>query len=123
MKITIEGQVPAQKNDKRMAINKRTGKHFPVTSKAVKDWQDSAAMQLMAFRGQAEGRAKIDYKFYVKDNRKRDIDNMVCTVNDALVKAGLLADDSWQSLILGGADAEIDRDNPRVELDIVDTLD
>ena len=118
MTITILGSVPAQKNDKRMAINRKTGKHFPVTSKAVKEWQKSAALQLMQYQGQAEGRASIFYMFYVPDNRERDIDNMVASVNDALVKAGLLKSDSWQYLKSHGFDAEIDRENPRVELEV-----
>ena len=118
MIITILGSVPAQKNDKRMAINKRTGKHFPVTSKAVKEWQESAAAQLTQYRGQADGKVSIYYMFYVPDNRPRDSDNMVASVNDALVKAGLLKSDSWQYLKSHGFDAEIDRENPRVELEV-----
>ena len=118
MTITILGSVPAQKNDKRMAINRKTGKHFPVTSKAVKEWQKSAALQLMQYKGQAEVKVSIFYMFYVPDNRQRDSDNMVCSVNDALVKSGLLKSDSWQYLCSHGFDAEIDRDNPRVELEI-----
>lgn len=113
----IKGQVPAQKNDKRMAINRATGKPFPVSSKAVKEWQKSAAMQLAAtFKGKADGKVTIAYEFYVKDDRRRDIDNMICTVNDAIVKAGLIEDDSWQWLSIGAADAQIDRENPRVIL-------
>lgn len=120
MKIVIEGQTPAQKNEKRMAINRRTGKPFPVTSEAVKAWKASAAAQLMQYKGQADGKVVINYMFYVKDNRGRDTDNMVCTVNDALVTAGLLKNDSWQWLAIGSADAELDADNPRAEIYIED---
>lgn len=118
MNITILGQVPAQKNDKTIAINRRTGQRFPMTSKAVKEWQQSAALQLRQYTGQHDGKAYITYKFFVKDNRGRDSDNMVCTVNDALVKAGLIKDDSWQWLACDGYDAEIDKDKPRAEITI-----
>lgn len=121
MEIMIEGQVPAQKNDKRMAFNRATGKPFPVTGKRTKAWQISAHQQLVSqYHGCAEGKVSIAYQFHVKDDRRRDIDNMIASVNDALVKAGLLKDDSWQCLSIGAADAEIDRENPRVVLYITE---
>lgn len=100
-----------------MAFNQTTGKPFPVTGKNTKAWQLSAHQQLISqFKGCADGKVSIAYQFFVKDDRRRDIDNMIATVNDALVKAELLKDDSWKYLSIGGADAEIDRENPRVEL-------
>ena len=121
MRIEITGQVPAQKNDKKIAINSRTGKRFPITGAKTKEWQQSAHIQLTTQdKGQFEGRAGISYMFYVKDNRRRDWDNMVATVNDALTKAGLLADDSWQHCYCSGVECEIDEANPRVELWVVD---
>lgn len=73
-------------------------------------------MQLKAYKGQAEGKVTIAYQFYVKDNHSRDVDNMVASVNDVLVKSGLIKDDSWQYLAIGAADAEIDKKQPRVVL-------
>lgn len=121
MQITILGQCPPQKNDKKIAINSRTGKRFPITGAKTKEWQQSAHVQLTTqYKGQFEGRAGISYMFYVKDNRRRDWDNMVATVNDALVKAGVLSDDSWQACYCAGVDCEMDSDNPRVELWVTD---
>lgn len=121
MRIVILGQVPAQKNDKKIAINSRTGKRFPITGAKTKEWQLSAHTQLTTqYKGSVDGRAGISYMFYVKDNRRRDWDNMVATVNDALVKAGLLLDDSWQACYCAGVDCEIDEKNPRVELWLTD---
>lgn len=118
MIIVLFGSVPSQKNDKVIAINKRTGKRFPMTSGNVRAWQDNAEEQLGGFTESFTGRVQIDYMFYVKDNRNRDIDNMVCTVNDALVKSGIIKSDSWQYLKIGFADAEVDKDDPRVELNL-----
>lgn len=117
MQLTLLGQVPAQKNDKIIAINKRTGKRFPMTSAAVKGWKEDVAMQI--FQKNLGGYSEpvvISYEFYVRDNRKRDIDNMICTVNDALAKSHIIIDDSWQHLQIGFATAQIDKENPRVEL-------
>ena len=117
MEVIIYGQCPSQKNGKQIFTNKSTGKPFISSSNIVKEWQKSAAEQLaVGFRGCADGKVTVAYTFYVKDRRRRDLDNMIATVNDALVKAGLLKDDSWQCLAIGAADAELDIKNPRVEL-------
>lgn len=119
MKIIIEGQTPAQKNNKQIAINRKTGKTFIVSNKNVQAWQKSAALQLTQYKQRFTDKVTVSYYFYVKDNRARDLDNMEATVNDALVKAGIVLDDSWQCLAKGGSDAEIDRDNPRAVIEIV----
>lgn len=115
MKIVLLGQVPSQKNRKPIA-RRKDGSSYPYTPKEVKDWQNDALKQLMAYRGRAEGRVVMTYQFYVKDNRRRDLTNMMQAVEDILVKAGLLKDDCWQYVGIGGADAEIDKANPRVEV-------
>ena len=115
MHIVISGQTPAQKNRKKMSF--QGGKPRLYTEAKVKSWQDQAAIELMPLRGKGfDERVSIVYMFYCKDNRRRDIDNMVASVNDALVKAGIVVDDSWQSLCSGGFDADIDKDNPRAEV-------
>ena len=119
MTITIPGQTPALKNMK--GISCRNNKPAMYTKKAVKDWNKSALQELaLKYKGQAEGRVQIDYMFYVVDDRRRDIDNMVCSVNDLLQDAGLIKNDDWNSLRVGSADAQVDKDNPRAELTIRD---
>lgn len=119
-KIIIKGQTPAQKNKKKISCVGSVPRIY--TQKDVKDWQEDAHLQLKRqVRGQAESRVSVFYMFYVKDNRRRDLDNMVASINDAIVKAGLVKDDSWQCLKSDGADAEIDRENPRAEITITET--
>lgn len=118
MRITLTGQTPAQKNSKQMALNRRTGVMFPVSNPIVKRWQTAVAKELAMLyqRDTFTDRVQINYMFYVQDNRRRDIDNMIASVNDALVKAGIILDDSWQALKIGEADAQLDKDNPRAEI-------
>lgn len=118
MHIVILGQTPSQKNRKKMSYSGGVPRLY--TEKSVKDWQESAADQLRAYKGQADSKVSIAYMFYVKDNRRRDLSNMIQSVEDALVKAGLLKDDSWQHVSIAGADAEIDAESPRAELWIYD---
>lgn len=116
MRITITGQTPSQKNSKQIFTNRRTGKPFITSNNRVKDWQTSAAWQLKAAGIAFTGHVSISYIFHVKDNRRRDLDNMIATINDALVAAGVIQDDSWQKLSINGATALYDKADPRAEL-------
>lgn len=101
-----------------MAINRATGRMFPVSNPIVKRWQTAVAKELALLyqRNTFTDRVVVSYMFYVGDNRRRDIDNMIASVNDALVKAGIILDDSWQCMKIGEADAELDKNNPRAEI-------
>lgn len=122
MNLTILGQTPSQKNSKQIFYNQKTKKPFITSNSIVKDWQKDAAIQLNAMyqRDTFTNRVQVDYFFYCKDNRKRDIDNMIASVNDALQTGGVLTGDNWQLLKIGSADAAIDKENPRVELTITE---
>lgn len=137
MIITILGQTPSQKNSKQLFKNARTGKMFITSNSRVKDWQADAIRQLVSFPYKFSGRVQIDYMFFVKDNRPRDIDNMMASVNDSLQAAnsdmaiqrgkirpvkgtGIIQGDNWQLLKIGSADAEIDKENPRAVLTITE---
>ena len=114
--ITILGQVPSLKNNKQLFINKRTGKHFITSSNSSKEWTTNAKLQLEGVTPITDYPAVLYATFYCKDNRRRDLDNMLSTVLDALRHAGILEDDSWQYLPRIVATADLDKENPRVEL-------
>jgi len=53
-----------------------------------------------------EGIATIYYEFIVTNKRRRDIDGLLGACKpfqDGLVDAGILLDDDWQHLQIGGA--------------------
>lgn len=56
--------------------------------------------------------------FYVQDLRRRDVSNMIESINDLFVDLGIVADDDWKHVRIGLADAELDRENPRCEVTI-----
>lgn len=114
--ITLLGQVPSLKNNKQLFINRRTGKHFITSSKSAKNWTAHAMIQLEQEPAIADYPIKLSATFYCKDNRRRDLDNMLSTTLDALRHAGVLEDDNWQlipEITLRGA---LDKKNPRVEI-------
>lgn len=118
LKITIPGQTPSKKNNKRIVYNKKTKKPFIITSKNAMDWDNESQWILLKYAvgGPFENKVELSAVFYVKDKRRRDLDNMLTSCQDALVKAGILKDDSWTNLRIASLDAELDKENPRAEI-------
>ncbi len=67
-----------------------------------------------------ENPVKLSFRWY-EPNKRRDIDNICFAkkfILDALVKAGTIKTDSWQGVIGFTDDFFVDKDNPRIEVDI-----
>ena len=56
--------------------------------------------------------------FYVQDLRRRDVSNMIESINDLFVDLGIVEDDDWKHVRIGSGDAELDRRSPRAEITI-----
>ena len=117
---TIPGKVPSLKNQKQIAYNARTKRPFILSNPKVIQWTEQALYHLGTRNTPFPDRVSMKIMFYVPDNRSRDLTNMTQTVEDALVKANILRDDSWQWLKISSLDAKIDRLNPRAVITIVD---
>ena len=117
--IVIPGQTPSQKNNKQI-IPSRPPRL--VDNPIVKKWRNGTAKYLAeTYKEDLKDKQVIAiYTFYLKDRVRRDIDNMISSCNDALVQAGILSDDNWKVLRIGGAEAHLDRDNPRAEIVLVE---
>jgi len=94
-KYIINGTVPSKKNSKQISC--RGGKPLVRTSKKYSEWHSGACIELLE---QKKGEAitkcdKIFVVFYVKDKRKRDLDNGLASVLDTMVDAGILEDDNY----------------------------
>lgn len=58
-------------------------------------------------------------KFYKDKDYKADLPGYLQAICDALVKAGLIADDNHKIVQrLDGSEVLLDRDNPRIEVEI-----
>ena len=123
--IILLGQVPSKKNAKQ--IVKVRGRLALISSKRHAEWHKYAVEQLKAISNEElqkitevakNAKCEISYMFYCKDLRRRDTSNMLESINDLLVDAGILIDDDWSHVRIGWADSDLDRENPRAEITI-----
>lgn len=126
--LTISGQVPSKKNNKRILKNSRTGNRFIANSKRFNDWYEMVVKEMTLVSKSRKFRntkptnpLEVTMVFYNKDNIRHDLDNMASSILDLLVDVGYLEDDCCRivnRLIInfGG----LDRKNPRVEVTITE---
>lgn len=120
MKLVVKGNVKAKKNNKTMAVNKRTGKMFPMTDKATTEYIKDAVAQLKKqFEGYRISNYPINVQmvFYYPTKHRKDIDNSMSTILDCMKTAGVIEDDDVEHVnelyaFFGG----YDKDDPRVEI-------
>lgn len=122
MRLTILGNVPSQKNGKR--IVRRGNRPILISSQLVLNWKQMAVQELTEqWRGyQITGYPiELTLTFFFDNLRRHDLDNAAAGVMDALSAAGVIEDDNVKfvdrlRLIYGGHD----KNNPRVEIELDD---
>ena len=66
----------------------------------------------------------VDLVFtWYEPNRKRDKDNIMAGqkfILDGLVQAGVIANDGWKQIGKITHDCQVDRENPRVEVELIE---
>jgi Holliday junction resolvase RusA-like endonuclease len=116
----INGSTPSSKNSRVY-----TGKHF-IASKATRKWvletekyfktqKDSFLEELSKHNAPY----KIEFKFVRGSKHKFDYINPAQTIQDAMVKHGWIEDDNCTVMIPFFAEYEYDKENPRVEIRIL----
>jgi len=119
LKITIFGEVISKKNS-RIPV-KRGKRIFIIPSKVYSAYEKQAVKQLVK-KQQWVGSYPVYVEIFIyrKTLRLFDFDNMQASINDVLVKAGILEDDSMRHILPKIKDHgwEKDATKPRVELDI-----
>jgi len=139
IKFIINGNPISSKNSIRSGITKN-GRNYTYVKKDVKDYRDNALLQLQAqSRGarfvwaELTKEGKIEHKtlnkpiattvqisfiFYCKDNRKRDLCNLIQCPADLLQQAGIILNDYLIISLDGSRIMPPDKDNPRTEITI-----
>lgn len=93
-----------------------------VASKRAKDMEKNMTSEFSAQRGRRSTinvPSSVCMKLYRKDNIKRDLDNVATSVLDGLVRGDVIADDNYSIVkSLHIEDCGVDKNNPRVEIEI-----
>lgn len=116
-KLIITGQPVTKKNS--TVVRCLNGKPLVLPSKAYRAYEKHAIRLLKAEAGQTfSGLIAVRVLYWLKDNRRPDLTNLLQATADILEKAGMITNDrnivSWDGSRIMGTD----RDNPRAEIEI-----
>lgn len=115
---TLKGSPRTKKNHQRILKN-RAGKPFVSPSKEFLIYQEQCLWQIRTPRQSISQAVNVRCLYYMPDHRRVDLVNLMEATDDILVKAGVLADDC--AAVVAGHDGSrvlLDRQNPRVEIEI-----
>lgn len=116
MKLIIQGIPPN--------LNKWRSMHHHQEAKLKKEWESVVMLEVLSQKIKPLRpikKAKLIYTFFFKENRRHDPTNVqgcVKWLEDGLVYAGVLEDDTFDHVKNEVEKGGIDKKNPRVEIDI-----
>ena len=120
IKFTLKLKPITKKNHQQILKNKVTGKYFVAPSKQYQDYEEAALWLIPKFR-QLPINYPVNVKclFYMPTKAKCDLTNLLESIDDVMVKAGVLADDNYTIIEShDGSRVLYDKDNPRTEVEI-----
>ena len=118
MKFTVPLPPITKKNHQRILRNYKTGKPFVAPSEQYKQYE-AQAMWFIPKGEHIDYPVNIKCLFYMPTRRRCDLTNLLESIDDIMVKAGLLEDDSYH-IIVGhdGSRVLFDKERPRTEVEI-----
>lgn len=113
---------PRTKKNHSNIVTLKNGRTMLLPSKTYKEFEKKVvAFVKENFRGQEAITSPINLccKFYKDKDYKADLVGYLQAIQDALVKAGLIADDNHRIIeTTNGSEIFLDRENPRIEIAI-----
>lgn len=118
--VTITIPYPPSVNSLRAIFTPKRGRARLITTAKGRAYYQRVAELVLLAGSPSLGDAEVhmDIQLYRPDNRQRDLSNTRKAVEDALVKAGVLDDDSQIVSDSGSKRHPPDKANPRVEVSI-----
>lgn len=92
LQLTFNSHIPSKKNNRRHVYSK--GRRIVISSKAHEAWEKAELATLVA-APKFSGPVSIEYDFYPGTMQLFDLSNAVESINDLLVRAEIIKDDSW----------------------------
>lgn len=129
MKFTIPVKPRTKKNHMQL-VTLKTGRQMLLPSKAYKQFEKEV-LNFVAenpliiksneeFKLPIQDRINLKCTFYKEKDYKADLAGYIQAIQDALVKAGVIADDNHKIIeSTNGSKVKLDRDNPRIEVEII----
>lgn len=118
MKIILYGDPRTKKNSARI-LRSGAGRPFVAPSAAFEAYQESCLWQIKRPHSPISARVNVRCVYYMKTARRVDLANLIEATCDILVKARVLEDDNSKIVAAhDGSRVEIDRKQPRVEIEI-----
>lgn len=116
IKFTVPLPPITKKNSQRIAT--RGGRPIILPSEKYKEYED-AALWFIPKRFTIDYPVNVKCIFYMPNNRLCDLTNHLESIDDVMVKAGLLKDDNYKILAShDGSRVMVDKNNPRTEVEI-----
>lgn len=123
IKITIPMPPVTKKNSMRIVRNRKTGKRRIMPSQQYMDYEAEALWHCKRARVQRPIEEPVEVKclFYMPTRRRVDLTNLLESIDDVMVRAGVLKDDHSGIIVShDGSRVLYDKDNPRTEVYIAD---
>lgn len=119
IEITVPLAPITKKNSMRIMHSSKTGKPFIMPSKQYQDYVEEAVWpcKRAGVQHPIEDPVEVKCLFYMPTRRRVDLTNLLESIDDVLVRAGVLKDDH-SSIIVShdGSRVLYDKDNPRTEV-------
>jgi Holliday junction resolvase RusA-like endonuclease len=119
IEITVPLAPVTKKNSMRIVRNRKTGKRRIMPSQPYMDYESEAVWHCKKARVQRPIEEPVEVKclFYMPTRRRVDLTNLLESIDDVLVRAGVLLDDHSGIIVShDGSRVLYDKDNPRTEV-------
>jgi Holliday junction resolvase RusA-like endonuclease len=117
IKFTVPLPPITKKNSQRIVI--RGGKPIILPSEKYKEYEAIAQWYIPRRGEPIDFPVNVKCTFYMPSRRQCDLTNHLESIDDVMVKAGLLKDDNYGIIAShDGSRVMVDKDNPRTEVEI-----
>lgn len=118
-KIILKGRPITKKNHQTIARNRRTGRPYVLQSERYRQYEQDCLWQLKACQTKFAEPVRMKCLYWMPDRRSSpDLLGLLQATADILEEAGVIDNDRNVTSFDGSRIAGVDKQNPRVEIEI-----